>query len=186
MTKLSNLQKKLAESEQYLPAEDTFFLADQLKNLSGDSALDIGCGSGYLTDVLESNFRLVIGTDISHNTLIDQNFKTKNAICCNSADALNIEFDLITCNLPYLATDEIIDIATDGGKNGLEIPSIIISSALPHLSKKRKFLLVTSSLSDYIGLIDFIKSKNFKSKIITKKKLFYEELIIIEVTHSLS
>ena len=65
MTKLSNLQKKLAESEQYLPAEDTFFLADQLKNLSGDSALDIGCGSGYLTDVLESNFRLVIGTDIS-------------------------------------------------------------------------------------------------------------------------
>ena len=46
--KLSNLQKKLEKSEQYLPAEDTFFLADQLKGLSGKSALDIGCGSGYL------------------------------------------------------------------------------------------------------------------------------------------
>ena len=186
MTKLLNLQKKLAESEQYLPAEDTFFLADQLKSLSGDSALDIGCGSGYLTDILESNFRLVVGTDISYNTLIDQNFKTQNVICCNSADALNIEFDLIICNLPYLATDEIIDVATDGGKNGLEIPSKIISSALPHLSKKGKFLLVTSSLSDYIGLIEFIKLKNFKSKIIAKKKLFYEELIIIQVTRLLS
>ena len=186
MTKLSNLQKKLAESEQYLPAEDTFFLADQLKNLSGDSALDIGCGSGYLTDILESNFQLVVGTDISYNTLIDQNFKTQNVICCDSANALNIEFDLIICNLPYLATDEIIDVATDGGKNGLEIPSKIISSALPHLSKKGKFLFVTSSLSDYMGLIDFIKLKNFKSKIIAKKKLFYEELIIIQVTRLLS
>ena len=186
MTKLSNLQKKLAESEQYLPAEDTFFLADQLKNLNGDYALDIGCGSGYLTDILKSNFRLVVGTDISYNTLIDQNFKTQNAICCNSADALNIEFDLITCNLPYLATDEIIDVATDGGKDGLEIPSKIISSALPHLSKNGKFLFITSSLSNYMVLIDFIKIKNFKSEIIAKKKLFYEELIIIQVTHLLS
>ena len=120
--KLSNLQKKLEKSEQYLPAEDTFFLADQLKGLSGNSALDIGCGSGYLTDVLKSTFELVVGTDISFNTLLEQNYKTQNAICCNSADALNQKFDLIICNLPYLATDEIIDVATDGGKDGLEIP----------------------------------------------------------------
>ena len=44
--KLSNLQKKLKKSEQYLPAEDTFFLADRLKDLCCKSALDIGCGSG--------------------------------------------------------------------------------------------------------------------------------------------
>ena len=52
--KLSNLQKKLKKSEQYLPAEDTFFLADRLKDLCGKSALDIGCGSGYLTEILNS------------------------------------------------------------------------------------------------------------------------------------
>ena len=109
--KLSNLQKKLEKSEQYLPAEDTFFLADQLTGLSGNSALDIGCGSGYLTDVLKSAFDLVVGTDISFNTLLEQNYKTQNVICCNSADALNQIFDLIICNLPYLATDEIIDVA---------------------------------------------------------------------------
>jgi release factor glutamine methyltransferase len=179
--KLSNLQKNLEESEQYLPAEDTFFLADQLKGLRGDSALDIGCGSGYLTDILKLNFRLVVGTDISFNTLVEQNFKTQNAICCHSADALNLEFDLIICNLPYLATDEIIDVATDGGKDGLEIPIEIITSALPHLSQTGRFLFVTSSLSDYMGLVNFVKSKNFKVKIIDKKKLFYEELIIVEV-----
>ena len=184
--KLSNLQKKLEKSEQYLPAEDTFFLADQLKGLSGKSALDIGCGSGYLTDVLKSTFDLVIGTDISFNTLLEQNYKTQNVICCNSADALNQTFDLIICNLPYLATDEIIDVATDGGKDGLEIPIEIINSALPNLSQKGQFLFVTSSLSDYMGLIDFVKSKNFEAKIISKKKLFYEELIIVRVNHLLS
>jgi len=178
------LQKTLAKSEQYLPAEDTFFLADHLKGLTGDSALDIGCGSGYLTNVLKASFRLVVGTDISFNTLVEQNFKTQNIICCNSADALNLNFDLIICNLPYLATDEIIDVATDGGKNGLEIPLKIISSALPHISKQGKFLFITSSLSDYTELINFIRSKNFSAKIIGKKKLFYEELIIVEVKPS--
>ena len=184
--KLSNLQKKLEKSEQYLPAEDTFFLADQLIGLSGNSALDIGCGSGYLTDLLKSAFDLVVGTDISFNTLLEQNYKIQNVICCNSADALNQIFDLIICNLPYLATDEIIDVATDRGKDGLEIPVGIINSALPRLSQKGKFLFVTSSLSNYVGLIDFVKSKNFEAKIIDKKKLFYEELIIVQVNHSLS
>ena len=99
---------------------------------------------------------------------------------------MNLNFDVIICNLPYLATDEIIDVATDGGKDGLEIPQKIISSALPHLSKQGKFLFVTSSLSDYMGLIDFVQSKNFNAKIIDRKKLFYEELIIVEVKHLLS
>ena len=35
MMKLSNLQKKLENSKQYLPAEDTFFLADNIENESG-------------------------------------------------------------------------------------------------------------------------------------------------------
>ena len=58
--KLSNLQKRLRESKQYLPAEDTFFLADIIQNENGDTALDIGCGSGYLTDILKSTFLSMI------------------------------------------------------------------------------------------------------------------------------
>ena len=42
------------------------------------------------------------------------------------------------------------------------MPIEIITSALPHLCQKGKFLFVTSSLSDYMGLIDFIKSQNFR------------------------
>tara|TARA_B110000014_G_scaffold77953_1_gene53468 strand:+ start:775 stop:1332 length:558 start_codon:yes stop_codon:yes gene_type:complete len=184
--KLLNLQNKLKKSNQYLPAEDTFFLADNIENESGNMALDIGCGSGYLTKILKNSFNLVIGTDISYNTLRNQNYKVENVICCNSADALQVKFDLIICNLPYLATDEIIDVATDGGKDGLELPIEIISSALNHISNNGKFLFVTSSLSDYIGLMNFVKSKNYSAKIISKKKLFFEELIIVQVMNLLS
>ena len=56
MMKLSNLQTKLKRSEQYLPAEDTFFLADIIEKESGNRALDIGCGSGYLTNILKNSF----------------------------------------------------------------------------------------------------------------------------------
>ena len=52
-------------------------------------------------------------------------YKTQNLICCNGSDALKIKFDFIVCNLPYLATDEILDIATDGGAEGFEIPKKI-------------------------------------------------------------
>ena len=69
-----------------------------------------------LQNYLEKSFSLVIGTDINYSVLKNQTYKTQNLICCNGSDALKIKFDFIVCNLPYLATDEILDIATDGGQ----------------------------------------------------------------------
>ena len=174
------MQSKSSNNPQYDPAEDTFFLDDHKKKKKGDSALDIGSGSGYLTKALKKSFSLVVGTDINYLVLKKQTYKTQNIICCSGADALNYQFDLVICNLPYLATDEILDIATDGGPEGLEIPIKIIKSALPCVKKGGKFLFVTSSLSNYDGLIDVVKSQGLEAKIISKKKLFFEELILVE------
>jgi release factor glutamine methyltransferase len=168
----------------YMPAEDTYFIEDYIKNESGHNALDIGSGSGYLTKSLKKTFSNVIGTDINYPILCTQAYKTENIICCNGADALNLKFDLIICNLPYLATDEIIDIATDGGNQGVEIPLKIIKSAIPRLKPiSGKFIFVTSSLSNFTKLIEEIQNMgNTKVKILDKKKLFFEELILIQVT----
>jgi len=106
----------LSEAEPYPPSEDTFFLADYIKNEKGESALDVGTGSGYLAALLEKSFSLVVGTDLSFNVLKKQEYFTTNNVCCNGADALHNLFDLIICNMPYLNTDEILDIRTDGGK----------------------------------------------------------------------
>jgi len=177
------LQKKFYRTEAYLPAEDTFFMADYLEKERGASALDVGSGSGYLTKLLGENFSFVVGTDIDFDVLKNQTYKTKNLVCCNGADALASEFDLVVCNLPYLATDEILDIATDGGAEGFEVPKKILDSTLKNIKKGGKFLFMTSSLSNYQKLIDYAKEIGLCAKILARKKLFFEELILIEATN---
>ena len=111
------MHKKLSEVESYPPSEDTFFLADYIKHEKGESALDIGTGSGYLATILEKSFSLVVGTDLIFNVLKKQEYFTTNNVCCNGADAINQQFDLVICNMPYLNTDEVLDVRTDGGKD---------------------------------------------------------------------
>ncbi len=79
-----------------------------------------------------------------------------------------------------MATDEILDIATDGGSEGFEIPKKIFDSALNNLKENGKFIFVTSSLSNYSKLIDYAQKLGLKTRVIGKKKLFFEELILVE------
>ena len=175
------MQNKFLKNDEYPPSEDTFFIANYIENEKGEYALDVGSGSGYLTKLLCDNFSFVVGTDINCDVLQHQSsYKTDNLICCNSSDALKIKFDFIVCNLPYLATDEILDIATDGGSEGFEIPKKIFDSAVSNLEKNGKFIFVTSSLSNYSKLIDYGKKLGLTTKIIAQKKLFFEELILVE------
>lgn len=175
------MQTKFLKNDEYPPSEDTFFIAKNIENEQGQYALDIGSGSGYLTKLLTENFSLVVGTDINCNVLQHQtSYKTNNLICCNGSDALRIKFDFIVCNLPYLATDEILDIATDGGYEGFEIPKNIFDSVQKNLKNNGKFIFVTSSLSNYEKLIDYVQKLGLNARIIAKKRLFFEELILVE------
>jgi len=176
----------LSESEPYPPSEDTFFLADYIKNEKGECALDIGTGSGYLAALLEKSFSLVVGTDLSFNVLKKQEYFTTNNVCCNGADALHNLFDLVICNMPYLNTDEILDIRTDGGKDGLEVPMRFIGSAKSRIKSGGKFIYVTSSLSNFKKLIACTKLDGFNVSILAKKKLFFEELILVKAVKLLS
>ena len=176
----------MSESEPYPPSEDTFFLADYIKNEKGDCALDIGTGSGYLAALLEKSFSLVVATDLVFNVLKKHEYFTANNVCCNGADALNQQFDLVICNMPYLNTDEVSDVRTDGGKDGLEIPIKIIDSAKSRIKLGGKFVYVTSSLSDFKKLISYTKLEGFDVSILAKKKLFFEELILVKAVRLLS
>ena len=174
------MQIKFLKNEEYPPSEDTFFIVDNIENEKGNFALDVGSGSGYLTKLLSKNFSFVVGTDINFNVLKNQTYKTKNIVCCNGSDALKIKFDFIVCNLPYLATDTIIDIATDGGEEGCEIPKKIFDSVINNMAENGKFIFITSSLSNYQKLIEYAQKLGLKTRIMAKKKLFFEELILVE------
>ncbi len=174
------MQKKFLRDEEYSPSEDTFFISDYIEKEKGLSALDVGSGSGYLTKLLSESFTFVVGTDINFSVLKNQTYPTQNLVCCNGSDALNLEFDLVVCNLPYLATDEVLDAATDGGIDGFEIPKKIFDSVQKNIKIGGKFLFVTTSLSNYQKLMDYAQKLCLEPRILAKKKLFFEELILVE------
>lgn len=178
------MQNKSAET--YTPSEDTFFLAEHIANEGGQSALEIGTGSGYLAKILEKNFALVISTDIDFGSLKSQGNKSQNSICCDGAAALGAKFELIVCNLPYLPSDQIVDKAVDGGPEGLQVSLRIIESASTCIKPGGKMLFLTSSLANYQKLMDETKTFGFSVKILAKKKLFFEELVIVEARYDKS
>ena len=174
------MQSKL--SETYEPAEDTFFLAEYVAKEKGQSALEIGTGSGYLAKILEKNFEVVVATDVDFGALKNQKTKLTNGVCCDCASALGAKFDLIVCNMPYLPSNDIVDKTVDGGHDGLEIPKKIIESASNCVKNGGKILYLTSSLANYQKLIEETESFGFLVRVLAKKKLFFEELILVEAT----
>jgi len=178
--KSSKLQNKLSESEMYTPAEDTFFFADSLQKEHGENALDVGTGSGYLAKILSSNFSFVVASDIDFNSLNSQNPKLENCVCTKNADPFRETFDLVVCNLPYLPSEKISDITIDGGREGVDVPLEIINSTKNCIKKDGKMLFLTSSLANYKKLLEKIKKLGFEVTIIARKKLFFEELILVE------
>ena len=174
------MQNKLSETKYYLPAEDTVFFANHIQNEKGKYALDIGTGSGYLAKVLLSNFEVVIATDISYDATKKAHSVIENCICCNSADALSAEFDLVICNMPYLPSDKIIDNAVDGLQEGLVIPLQIIQSSKNLIRKGGKMIFLTSSLANYKELLKQTELLGFQVTILATKKMFFEELVLVE------
>ncbi len=177
------MQKK-SYDEYYQPAEDTLFLADNLKDERGKAALDIGTGSGFVAKILSNNFDLVVATDINLKALKKAHESVENCICCNAADAITFDFDLVVCNLPYLPSEEIFDTAVDGLKDGVEVPLKIIRSISNAVGQQGKIMYLTSSLANYSDLMSRTEQLGFSTKILAKKKLFFEELILVECLKS--
>ena len=88
------------------------------------------------------------------------------------------KFDLITFNAPYLPRDsrepKSSQTATTGGKRGDEISVKFLKQAKKHLNKEGKIFLLISSLTP-IG-----KIQEYGPKIVARKKIFMEELLILE------
>ena len=174
------MQNKSIKTEYYSPAEDTLFFANHIQNEKGHSALDIGTGSGYLANVLLPNFEIVVATDISFDATKKAHNLIQNCVCCNSADSLAMKFDLVICNLPYLPSEEITDPTVDGLGEGLVVPLQIIKSAKNVIKKDGKMIYLTSSLANYKKLLEETSHQGFHTRILATKKLFFEELILVE------
>ena len=195
--------------EIYQPAEDSYFFQDFLKKhlsnlqslIEGDSLrkplstslnlsqptsslkmtmLDIGSGSGILSETASKflDKKNITTVDINPESVKLLKQKGFKAIKSNLFENIKIKFDLITFNAPYLPKDKRepkeSQLATTGGKHGDEISIRFLKQAKKHLNKKGKIFLLISSLTP------MDKIKKYNPKIVARKKLFMEELLIFK------
>jgi release factor glutamine methyltransferase len=169
----------------YKPNLDSFLLIDSIKNYFGYSALEIGTGSGIVSQFLSRYFKNVVATDIDFKSLLYCKTNTNSKItliCCDATTAISGKFDLIVSNPPYLPNDPFYDIALHGGITGIEKTIHFIESGITNLKKHGYIILIVSSLSDILKLDNFIFKKKLQKKIINKKKLFAETLYVYELS----
>ena len=177
----------------YAPSDDTFLLADCIRQYKGSRALEIGVGSGLLLNILEKNFVYVAGSDIDLQALQhckQQNTSSANVllVCCDAGSAFGIgKFDLIVSNPPYLPNNDdddnnILDPTVHGGPTGIEATVHFINSALPLLAGDGKLLIVISSFANSSALDKVVLENNMHKKVVKEKRLFYETLSIVELS----
>ena len=172
----------------YQPAEDSIFFAEFLKSYfasldlhksQNTSYLDMGTGSGILSETASKFIKKqnILAADIDKKSVELLKKKGFNAIKTDLFSNIKekLKFDLITFNAPYLPAhkhDKKLD--TTGGKKGDEISLKFLKQAKQHINEGgRIFLLISSHTPQN-------KIKKYKPKIIAKKKLFFEELLILE------
>lgn len=172
--------------EVYEPSDDSFFFAGFLnsyvKKNKPKNFLDMGCGSGILAKTVSKFFskKDIICVDTNPAAVAATRLIGFKAIKSNLFSKIpkSKKFDLITFNAPYLpeAENEPKDssLITTGGKNGDEISLKFLKQAKKHLTDDGRILLLISSLTPQD------KINKFNPKILTKKSLFFEKLLILE------
>lgn len=166
----------------YVPSDDTFLLAECMKQYRGRWALEIGVGSGVLLLLLEKNFANVVGSDIDLRALQQCRGRSGAMLaCCDAASAFAGSFDLIVSNPPYLPDDKVRDMTVHGGPAGIETTIHFIRSALPLLARGGRMVFVVSSLADSSALDQLVGEQKMRKKVVREKRVFYETLSVVEL-----
>ena len=192
--------------EVYSPAEDSYLLEECIlkENLSGKKCLDIGTGSGVQgIAMLKCGAKELVSVDINAVALKQSKknilgyiknstkertqfpghvgsvikFKKSNLFSSLKKD----KFDFIAFNPPYVPSDEIKWVDLDGGEYGRETIDKFLSSFPAHLNKNGVLLLLVSSLNKPSEIKKKLIELGFGVKVVGRRKLFFEELLVLRV-----
>jgi len=176
----------------YQPAEDSYLLLSVLRKelpkfLRKNSSLtflEIGAGSGIqLKAAVDAGVKKenIFSCDINSEAVKYCKNLGFNCVNSNLFEKIIGKFDLIVFNPPYLPEDKREPknsrLSTTGGKKGGEIMTKFLKKAKIFLNKKGKIILLISSLTKSINF------NNAKTKLLGKKKLFFEEIYVLQVEY---
>lgn len=177
----------------YTPREDSFFLAKEIekylaklpkKTKNVMKILDMGSGSGIQAETcIKSGVqkRNILTSDIDEESTIYLKKKGFKAIHANLFSHIKGKFNLILFNPPYLPEhpkEKALD--TTGGRKGYETILLFLKQAKNHLKKQGRILLLFINLSKP-RIIKREAKKHYHLKEKARKKLFFEELYVVEL-----
>ena len=177
----------------YVPAEDSYLLAENLIIEKGQSVLEIGTGSGIVAMYASRLTDRITVTDINFDAceLARKNFEANNIenieiLFGNLFEPVKMrKFDVILFNTPYLPTedDEVIDdtinYAFDGGLNGRKVIDMFLNEVGNHLNDGGIVQLIQSSLSGNEETLDKLDEAGFIAEIAASEHFFFEDITLI-------
>ena len=177
----------------YVPAEDSYLLADNLEIEAGQSVLEIGTGSGIVAMYASRLTDRITVTDINFDAceLARKNFKDNGIenieiLFGNMFEPVeNRKFDVILFNTPYLPTedDEVIDdtinYAFDGGLNGRKVIDLFLDEVGNHLNDGGTVQMIQSSLSGNEETLEKLDHSGFIAEIKASEHFFFEDITLI-------
>ena len=177
----------------YVPAEDSYLLADNLEIKKGQSVLEIGTGSGIvamyasrLTDditVTDINFD---ACELARKNFTENGLENIGILWGNLFEVVeNRKFDVILFNTPYLPTedDEVLDntinYAFDGGLNGRKVIDLFLNEVGNHLNDGGIVQMIQSSLSGNDETLARLDEMGFIAEIAASEHFFFEDITLI-------
>ena len=177
----------------YIPAEDSYLLADNLEIKKGQSVLEIGTGSGIVAMYASRLTDKITVTDINFDAceLARKNFeenKIENIeiLFGNLFEPVkNRKFDVILFNTPYLPTedgdviDDTLNYAFDGGLNGRKVIDLFLNEVENYLNDGGIVQLIQSSLSGNDKTLEKLDKLGFIAEIAESEHFFFEDITLI-------
>ena len=177
----------------YVPAEDSYLLADNLEIEANQSVLEIGTGSGIVAMYASRLAKSVTATDINFDAceLASKNFEANGIenveiLFGNMFEPVkNRKFDVILFNTPYLPTeegdviDDTINYAFDGGLNGRKVIDLFLDEVSNHLNDGGIVQMIQSSLSGNEETLQKFDEMGFIAEIKASEHFFFEDITLI-------
>ena len=172
----------------YEPAEDSELLLNAaLKEIRRDDAvIEIGVGSGFVSERLKDKCGFLLATDISPYAVKEAKKRGIEVVRTDLAKGIKKKFSLVLFNPPYLELEEDLkyndwlDKAIDGGREGVEVMCKFLDCLSDILTDSGRAILVVSSFN-VPRIFDEINARGFNYSLIDRKKLFFEELYAVKI-----
>jgi release factor glutamine methyltransferase len=175
--------------EVYQPAEDTYLLlrAALSEARPEDLAVEIGCGSGFISQELGAKVAFLLATDINPHAVRAARARGIEVIRADLFRGIKGKFDLILFNAPYLPTEpkertgQWIDYALDGGESGRQTVDRFLDDLAGHLRPGGRALLLISSLTGLAGVRRTAKAAGLTAEVVADEGCFFERLYVLRL-----